>query len=281
MIKIIFADLDSTLLTTDKKISKTSFEAINAAQKNGILFVPATGRHLGGIPKELFVNADIFYALTANGSALWQMQPQKCLLDKPIPETEVEYILQLCKRLEVCGDIFAFDKCYTDDRNLEILKKADLKEPIRNYILSSRTHVNSVEEFFMENKPKIHKITMNFKKVDEYDTAHNRQKMIDILSNNKNLAVVTGGANNIEVTRADATKGSAIEFLLKYLKISKDEAAAFGDSQNDFSMLDACKYFYAPQNAYDLLKEKATEICDSNDNDGVAKKIFEIIKENK
>lgn len=44
MYKIIACDLDETLLSDDRSISKENIEAIQKAKELGVKFVPATGR---------------------------------------------------------------------------------------------------------------------------------------------------------------------------------------------------------------------------------------------
>ena len=44
MYRMIVTDLDETLISTDRTISKRNVEAIRKAVDKGVLFVPATGR---------------------------------------------------------------------------------------------------------------------------------------------------------------------------------------------------------------------------------------------
>lgn len=54
-----------------------------------------------------------------------------------------------------------------------------------------------------------------------------------------------------------------------------DRIVVFGDSVNDISMFEIADEAYAVENAIDELKEKATSVIDSNDEDGVAKLLSE------
>ena len=49
--KIIFVDMDDTLLTTDKKICKANVEAINKMVSEGHIFAINTGRPLNAVKK--------------------------------------------------------------------------------------------------------------------------------------------------------------------------------------------------------------------------------------
>ena len=52
-IKMIAFDLDGTLLTTDKRLTERTRKALEQAVEKGIHIIPATGRPMSGIPKEI------------------------------------------------------------------------------------------------------------------------------------------------------------------------------------------------------------------------------------
>ena len=51
MIRMIGLDLDGTLLTRDKRLTKKNSEVLALAARRGIHIVPVTGRPLSGIPE--------------------------------------------------------------------------------------------------------------------------------------------------------------------------------------------------------------------------------------
>lgn len=77
----------------------------------------------------------------------------------------------------------------------------------------------------------------------------------------------------LEICPLNATKAKAV---LKFKeKMGCDRIVVFGDSVNDISMFEIADEAYAVENAIDELKEKATSVIDSNDEDGVAKFLSE------
>lgn len=67
------------------------------------------------------------------------------------------------------------------------------------------------------------------------------------------------------------TKGTACEYLYQKLGIDYENTYAFGDGINDMEMIKLVKHGIAMGNAIDELKEVASEVTDSVDNDGIAK----------
>ena len=76
MKKYIFFDLDGTLLTTDKILTERTKKALEAAADQGVVLVPATGRPLCGLPKELLALPFIKYAVTANGARILETKTE-------------------------------------------------------------------------------------------------------------------------------------------------------------------------------------------------------------
>lgn len=75
----------------------------------------------------------------------------------------------------------------------------------------------------------------------------------------------------------DAVKWNAIKSVAEYFNINTESFVAFGDDYNDLEMLKKCGIGVAVNNAIDIVRFAAKYICDSNDNDGVAKWIEEYV----
>ena len=75
-IRMIGFDLDGTLLTTDKILTERTKKALEAAADQGVVLVPATGRPLCGLPKELLALPFIKYAVTANGARILERKSE-------------------------------------------------------------------------------------------------------------------------------------------------------------------------------------------------------------
>ena len=72
-----------------------------------------------------------------------------------------------------------------------------------------------------------------------------------------------------EIMPANVSKANAAIQLRD--KLGCDRIVAFGDAINDLPLFSVADEKYAVSNAVTELKEVATEVIDSNDNDGVAK----------
>jgi Cof subfamily protein (haloacid dehalogenase superfamily) len=89
--------------------------------------------------------------------------------------------------------------------------------------------------------------------------------------------VVRSQSYYLDITPAGEDKGTFVEALAKRLNISTRNIATIGDMQNDLAMFAKSGLSFAMGNAEDNVKAKATRVTDSNENDGFAKAIDQII----
>ena len=72
-----------------------------------------------------------------------------------------------------------------------------------------------------------------------------------------------------DIIPADGGKGTAVREILRYYGLTEEEAAAFGDGNNDIEMLRAVGTGIAMGNASEDLKAAADEVCGTAADDGV------------
>ncbi|MCK5202170.1 MAG: HAD-IIB family hydrolase, partial [Spirochaetales bacterium] len=82
----------------------------------------------------------------------------------------------------------------------------------------------------------------------------------------------------LEFMDGGVSKGSALFEVTDYLDISIDNIMAFGDGQNDISMIETAGIGIAMDNATDEVRAVADSITLSNNDDGVAVFLEEFFK---
>ncbi len=75
----------------------------------------------------------------------------------------------------------------------------------------------------------------------------------------------------------EVTKGHALTALANRFNIPMDTVVAFGDSYNDESLLKTAGFGIAMENAVPPIRACADFITTTNDDNGVAKAIWELI----
>ena len=81
----------------------------------------------------------------------------------------------------------------------------------------------------------------------------------------------------LDVTHPDANKGGVVDVLSGLLGIPHDSIATIGDMPNDVLMFERSGYSIAMGNASDQVKARASDVTESNENDGFASAVRTLI----
>lgn len=75
----------------------------------------------------------------------------------------------------------------------------------------------------------------------------------------------------MDIVSKETNKGKGLKIVAEDMGISLDEIIAFGDNENDLSMLEEVIYSVAMGNSLDIVKEKVRYVGKTNNESGVAK----------
>lgn len=275
-IKLVALDLDGTLFDNSSRISKRNLTAIRSITDKGIHVVISTGRPFEGIPFDQIKGTGINYAITANGSGIYEISTGKCLYENAMDEDLVTPILNFLLTRDIHMDAFIGGKGYTPIQCVETAQKLTVPSSIKNYIITTRTRLDNILQFIHENQLKVQKMTLNFYPAAD-GTLIDRETVRKFLVSNPSITTVCGGYNNLEFTRADANKGVGLRKLAEILGVNPDATMAIGDTENDLAIIEAAGIGVAMGNATDAVKARADYVTTTNTKDGVAAAIEHFI----
>ena len=275
-IKLVALDLDGTLFDNSSRISKRNLTAIRSITDKGIHVVISTGRPFEGIPFDQIKGTGINYAITANGSGIYEISTGKCLYENAMDEELVTPILNFLLTRDIHMDAFIGGKGYIPIQCVETAQKLTVPSSIKNYIITTRTRLDNILQFIHENQLKVQKMTLNFYPAAD-GTLIDRETVRKFLVSNPSITTVCGGYNNLEFTRADANKGVGLRKLAEILGVNPDATMAIGDTENDLAIIEAAGIGVAMGNATDAVKARADYVTTTNTKDGVAAAIEHFI----
>lgn len=275
-IKLVALDLDGTLFDNSSRISERNLTAIRSITDKGIHVVISTGRPFEGIPFDQIKDTGINYAITANGSGIYEISTGKCLYENAMDEELVTPILNFLLTRDIHMDAFIGGKGYTPVQCVETAQKLTVPSSIKNYIITTRTRLDNILQFIHENQLKVQKMTLNFYPAAD-GTLIDRETVRKFLVSNPSITTVCGGYNNLEFTRADANKGVGLRKLAEILGVNPDATMAIGDTENDLAIIEAAGIGVAMGNATDAVKARADYVTTTNTKDGVAAAIEHFI----
>ena len=269
-IKVIAMDLDGTALNHQKQLTERTRAAIQNAAKSGIQIVVATGRTFSSLAPEVLAMPEITCAITSNGAVVNQIPDGAVLLHNyPNPETvsEIAGMIQEEKiDTEVCtgGQAYIGQSYY--DRVLEGKTNRDVQ-----YVKTTRHPVPDIYQFLLEHRVAIENINLNFKTLEEKQQWQQRfQKLPGVTPTSSFLF-------NVELGGATTSKAHALQALLDEWQMTSQQVMAFGDSENDLGMIQLAGIGVAMANGMEEVKQAADLLAESNEEDGVAKIIEQLI----
>ena len=294
-IRMIAFDLDGTLLTEKKILTPRTRDVLRRASAQGVELLATTGRALSGIPDSVKILDGAHYALTANGAGVYRRLPgitaqwkeilsedasdglpsfdldsdagYELLFENLMDRESTLALMDELSALQVMPDPFINGACYMIADKAYLIAKMDVTDSMKDYIRSSRTLIPDMQAFLSDKN--VQKITINFA-ADENGHRIDLEKALAILERYPDFVAVTGGIRNIEVSDRLATKGDAMLRLAGSIGIRPEEIVAFGDSENDITMLQAAGIGVAMENSLDITKKAADAVTLSNEDEGVA-----------
>lgn len=277
-IKLIALDMDGTLVdSTHVHISDNNIDALKACMDAGIHVVFATGRPKN-LMEPLAKKLGIRYAITANGSGVWDIIEEKMLIGRTIPPKWGDKILMLLGSIEGMPlEVYYDGASHVDSRTWDF----------SNYVLQPRSFLDEREKYNVFHDDLM--ADALGKEVEKFNIDGMPRKLFDWTVEELKRLTDEEGMNiadqlainynakyeNLEISRLDAIKGDALADLCRMLGICSQEVMAFGDSDNDLSMLEFAGESYAVANASASVKEMCKHLTLSNDEDGVAVAIKE------
>ena len=266
-IKMIAFDCDGTLLNDKKEMTAHTRNVLLRAMEQGIEVLPATGRPLTGVPKEVTALPGIRYALTSNGARIVDLKEQKVIYESTMPIHTAKQILDLFSQYDTYREVFIDRVGYSMASELEKAEEYVILPSMARYLKECRIGVQDLYEKLEKEKKQVDKVHALFKNISEKEKAFLQIKEIP------NITATGAMENNIEVNALGVNKGIGLLKLGELLGIKREEIMACGDGMNDLEMIREAGLGVAMANAVQEVKDAADFVTDSNEKDGVAKAI--------
>lgn len=271
-IRCVALDLDRTTLNAEGKLSLGNRAALVALLGKGIQVVIASGRAFESLPKDVLELKGIRYAITSNGAAVYSVPEGKCLHQYKIEETAVRHILALLEEEPVSLEAFIGGKAYAPFSYMEDPVRFGATEQAVDYIRRTRNGVADIRAFILE-----HADCLDSMDVVVAKEALKRRLWEKIKEEEPRVYVTSSVRQLLELSDYRAGKHSGLRFVLAELGLEPEQAAAFGDADNDVDMLKLAGTGIAMENGSEAAKRQADYITRHHDADGVAYALHEIL----
>ena len=264
-IALVVSDVDGTLLTRDKRLTEAAVDAVQRLHAAGIGFTITSSRPAIGMgfllePLKITLPVGPF-----NGSSIVGVD-MKAVEQHLIPPSAVQKSLELLNEYGV--DIWLFT-------NEQWLTKHPDGAYVPNEKRAIRADPTIVDDFtpYASRACKVVGSSSDFALLARCETE--MQKALGTQA-----TAVRSQDYYLDVTPPGQNKGTFVQAMARRLKISTDEIATIGDMHNDVAMFGVSGLSFAMGNASDEVKQHAKRVTASNEEDGFAKAMDVILKEN-
>lgn len=261
-IRIIFSDIDGTLLPFEGKDLAPTAALIGRLMEAGYTFIPCTGRGTGNIPREIKEIPGIRYVITANGALVTDLESGEVLYERRLTRSLARQVTDFLRPYNGLTYAYRRGQHYLDVRAGQSLPQSD-KPSLQAWL---KAVVPMDFDIFLEEEDSAWLDKMGF---STYDQTARRQVREDIqsLACYPELFVCTSGFWNVEVNAAGANKGAAALWLAEKLGFGRHQILAAGDNINDIPLLETAAVSLAPANAEPEVKAVATfQVADCKEN---------------
>ncbi|SBU99299.1 hypothetical protein YW5DRAFT_06192 [Streptomyces sp. Ncost-T6T-1] len=261
--KLVATDLDGTLLRGDDTVSERTREALAAATAAGAAHIIVTGR---AVPWTRHILDDLGYeglAICGQGAQVYHAGEHKLLtsltLDRQLAglalskiEAEVGPLHLAASRDGLEGEVLVGPGYQVQEGPLPYLFVDDATE--------------------MWTAP-LNKVYIQHPELDDDALAFAARAAVGSL-----VDVVMAGAGVVEILPLGLSKATGLSLAARRLGVKAADTIAFGDMPNDIPMFGWAQHGVAMANAHDDLKAVAHEITASNEDDGIAVVLEELLR---
>ena len=267
--KIIFVDIDDTLNPSNGSVSEYTISVMDRLKEAGYILVVDTGRSAKyAIEKSIEAHLSQ-YVISSNGAEVYDYEKRKIIFQQSIPKKMIKEVYEYCVDTGLTLILNSLEK-----RFINITDYKYNNEPA--------IYFDNIDKVLKDNK--INQLIILSKNFDRMLVIPNmfKEKFPKLKVVHSSIGLIEGKrVRNKEyyhdLVLENTAKSTGLVELLDYLGLTLDDAIVVGNGYDDQCMFDVVDTSIAVENANKTLKKSATYIAEEAKDDGVAKKLEELL----
>ena len=262
MFKIVFLDIDGTLLKSDHTISAPTIEIIQRLKKEHVPVVLVSARPLHGITRIAETTGLLDLPIASLNGALIAIQG-KVIFELPIDIDLTPPLHEYLKQYHVTPIFYNHHRWFSGINNQHTIYEQQI------------TDVPITIEPFMDTFQHWQKLGKGPDKILAIGDAFKIKELENDLipQFGRHLNIYPSKPTYLEIMNREASKLNAVKYVLAKYHFKQEETIAIGDNYNDMEMIAFAGMGVAMGNSPDEVKTAADYITDTNNQDGVFKAI--------
>lgn len=252
--KMVFSDVDGTLLDSQKRITPLTEGAIKTLQRKGIPFVIVSGRGPTAV-EPIFERYSFRCPMICLNGALIYDEEGNLLFSKAYPKTVAEEVLSFVRKqdMDITCTYYSDKQWLVDSRDDKRIRREEgIVEIVAEEGGLDRVRADYVNKILcMCNRE---------------DTCKLEGKLKEQFPD---LSVVRSSLYFVEVMQKGVNKAEAIKFYCDRVGADAAQTVAFGDNFNDEEMLEEAGLGFLMANAPEEMKIKFPNHTNDHNDDGI------------
>lgn len=261
MVKVVFSDMDGTLLNNAHKLSECTAKAVMEVRRKGVRFVLASGRPavtMRPFHTQLGLSEPM---ICCNGAMV--VEGDEVLDFFPLSTEIVKKLIALGLKMQVYGQFYNYSHLSTFEHHRGDTFLA-MYQPNYEAVSGLKVQFYEAADAPLESVSK-------WMFLGEHERLCEVRQVIEAELGDE-VDVAFSQRHFLEVMAKGVSKGRAALALLKKWGIDTVDAVAFGDEANDKELLSVVGCGYVMKNGIEALKQSGKAVTPfGNDEDGVAK----------
>jgi Cof subfamily protein (haloacid dehalogenase superfamily) len=261
IIRLIFINLDGTLLSGPRHISERAKRTIATVREAGVDMVLVSSRPPRSIRpfhQQLGLRTPV---IACNGALLWNVQASAGLIHIPLDPTLAAEVVTVGRELGAAVSIESDDDWFADTLS------GPVQELVSKFDVAGQPQMGRVDDILKSGEP-IDKVFLDLRDLDESSRASALEALKGALGNR--VAIYESTPGFMDVTSIDASKVTMAQQLARQMQVPAEQTMAIGDHDSDVTLLRWAGIGVAMGNATPAAKRAADVITASNLRDGVA-----------
>ncbi len=260
-IRLVLADVDGTLVDSDKRLTDRAIKAVHKLHDADIIFAVTSGRPPKGMSM-LIEPLALEGPIAAFNGGLIVNPDMSPIEQKTIPEDLVADIVSVI----------------SDSIDAWVYQDADwfITDPDGAHVEKETSTVR----FDAKVVDSLDGITENVEKITGVSDDHDLVAKVEKALADKfgdHVSAARSQPYYVDVTHPDANKGGVVAWLAEHYDIDPSEIVTLGDMPNDVSMFKPSGMSIAMGQAEDDVKQAATHVTASLDDEGFARAIEDFV----
>jgi Cof subfamily protein (haloacid dehalogenase superfamily) len=278
-ISILLADVDGTLVDSQKRITERAKAAIQKLNAAGIKFAVTSGRPPRGM-KMIVEEVNLSTPMAAfNGGMLVEPGTMKVLTQQTLDAETARSVIARIGEFGLDVWVYAGVNWYLHDLNTPHRDKEE------RTVQFPPTVIKNFDEALDQGVAKVVGVGDNYNLVakaekgitEEFEHGVHAKCTTTSRDCEPSVSAARSQPYYLDVTHPKANKGFVVEMLADLLKIPSAEFATIGDMPNDVLMFKKSGYSIAMGQASEEVKESATYVTAGMDDEGFAKGVEDFI----